>query len=38
LTGGYSQRELSEAGAEAVFESLLELHQSIAQTSLDRIP
>jgi HAD superfamily hydrolase (TIGR01549 family) len=38
LTGGYSQRELSEAGAEAVFESLVELHQGIGQTSLDRIP
>jgi HAD superfamily hydrolase (TIGR01549 family) len=38
LTGGYSQRELSEAGAEAVFESLLELHQGITQTSLDRMP
>jgi HAD superfamily hydrolase (TIGR01549 family) len=38
LTGGYSQRELSEAGAEAVFESLLELYQHIEETSLNRIP
>ncbi|MDX6619200.1 MAG: hypothetical protein QOK36_1586 [Gaiellales bacterium] len=38
LTGGYSQRELLDAGAEAVFESLVELHQHVAETSLDRNP
>jgi HAD superfamily hydrolase (TIGR01549 family) len=38
LTGGYSRRELTEAGAEAVFESLVELHQHIEETSLNRTP
>jgi HAD superfamily hydrolase (TIGR01549 family) len=36
LTGGYSQRELVDAGAEAVFESLVELHLSATETSLSR--
>jgi HAD superfamily hydrolase (TIGR01549 family) len=36
LTGGYSQRELVDAGAEAVFESLVELHLSATETSLSQ--
>ena len=36
LTGGYSERELLDAGAEIVFESLVELRGRVSETSLDR--
>jgi phosphoglycolate phosphatase-like HAD superfamily hydrolase len=36
LTGGYSERELLDAGAEMVFESLVELGDRLGETSLDR--
>jgi HAD superfamily hydrolase (TIGR01549 family) len=36
LTGGYSERELLDAGAEIVFESLVELRERLSETSLDR--
>ena len=36
LTGGYSERELLDAGAEIVFGSLVELRERLAETSLDR--
>jgi HAD superfamily hydrolase (TIGR01549 family) len=36
LTGGYSERELLDAGAEIVFASLPELQEGLSETSLDR--
>ena len=36
LTGGYSERELLDAGAEIVFASLVELRERLSETSLDR--
>jgi HAD superfamily hydrolase (TIGR01549 family) len=36
LTGGYSERELLDAGAEIVFESLSELRERLSETSLRR--
>jgi HAD superfamily hydrolase (TIGR01549 family) len=36
LTGGYSERELLDAGAEIVFASLVELREGLNETSLDR--
>jgi HAD superfamily hydrolase (TIGR01549 family) len=36
LTGGYSERELLDAGAEIVFASLIELREHLSETSLDR--
>jgi phosphoglycolate phosphatase-like HAD superfamily hydrolase len=36
LTGGYSERELLDAGAEIVFASLPELRDRLEETSLDR--
>jgi HAD superfamily hydrolase (TIGR01549 family) len=36
LTGGYSERELLDAGAEIVFESLPELRERLSETSLRR--
>jgi HAD superfamily hydrolase (TIGR01549 family) len=36
LTGGYSERELLDAGAEIVFGSLVELRERLSETSLDR--
>jgi HAD superfamily hydrolase (TIGR01549 family) len=36
LTGGYSERELLDAGAEIVFASLVELREHLSETSLDR--
>ena len=38
LTGGYSERELLEAGAEAVFASLIELRASIGASFLEGAP
>jgi phosphoglycolate phosphatase-like HAD superfamily hydrolase len=38
LTGGYSERELLDAGAERVFESLPALCEGLDETSLDRQP
>jgi phosphoglycolate phosphatase-like HAD superfamily hydrolase len=34
LTGGYSERELRAAGALAVFESVVELSERLAETPL----
>jgi hypothetical protein len=34
LTGGFSRAELEEAGAAAVFESIVELRQRIGDTPL----
>jgi HAD superfamily hydrolase (TIGR01549 family) len=36
LTGGYSERELLDAGAEIVFASLVGLREHLSETSLDR--
>jgi hypothetical protein len=38
LTGGYSDRELLEAGAEAVFESLIELRAHLGTSFLPDAP
>jgi hypothetical protein len=38
LTGGYSERELLEAGADAVFESLIELRASVGTSFLADAP
>ena len=38
LTGGYSERELRDAGAEAVFESLIELRACIGASFLADVP
>lgn len=34
LTGGFSEQELRDAGAEAVFESIVELRRRVGETSL----
>jgi phosphoglycolate phosphatase-like HAD superfamily hydrolase len=36
LTGGYSERELLDAGAEIVFDSLVELRTRLGETSIER--
>ncbi len=34
LTGGFSEQELSDAGAEAVFDSIAALREGVGRTSL----
>jgi HAD superfamily hydrolase (TIGR01549 family) len=38
LTGGYSERELSDAGADAVFASLVELREHLDETAIGTRP
>jgi HAD superfamily hydrolase (TIGR01549 family) len=38
LTGGYSERELRDAGAQAVFASLVDLHERLDETAIGARP